>query len=110
MGVLRIERTQGVNWTARPIGAAWRSFDLQLTIYALLLSCIGVAMAYTNSSDSALLAGGSTFLRGLMWAGIAIVVFTIAAMFDYKWLKTFAWPNSPIFFLQSLLPRFLDCH
>ena len=27
-----------------------------------------------------------------MWAGIAIVVFTAAAVFDYKWLKTFAWP------------------
>ena len=27
-----------------------------------------------------------------MWAGIAIVVFTAATVFDYKWLKTFAWP------------------
>ncbi|HVA86023.1 MAG TPA: rod shape-determining protein RodA [Candidatus Saccharimonadales bacterium] len=100
MGVLRIERAHGVDWTARPIGAAWRSFDLQLTIYALLLACVGVAMAYTNSTDAALLQGGSTFLRGLMWAGIAIVVFTVAAMFDYKWLKTFAWP---LYFLNLAL-------
>ena len=27
-----------------------------------------------------------------MWAGIAIVMFLIATAFDYKWLKTFAWP------------------
>ena len=27
-----------------------------------------------------------------MWPAIAIVVFTVAAVFDYHWLKTFAWP------------------
>ena len=92
MGTLRIERSRLHDWATRPVGAAWRSFDLQLTIYALLLASIGLAMAYSNSGDDTLLQGGSTFLRGLMWAGIAIVVFTVAAVFDYKWLKTFAWP------------------
>lgn len=91
MGVMRIERPRLQQWTARSIGAAWRAFDWQLTIYALLLASIGLAMAYSNSDDS-LLQGTSTFLRGLMWAGIAIVVFTAAAIFDYRWLKTFAWP------------------
>jgi len=91
MGVMRIERPRVAQWTARPLGAAWRAFDLQLTIYALLLACIGLAMAYSNSDDT-ILQGTSTFLRGLMWAGIAIVTFTAAAVFDYKWLKTLAWP------------------
>jgi rod shape determining protein RodA len=91
MGVLRAERTRLHGWATRPMGAAWRAFDWQLTIYAALLASIGLAMAYSNS-DSSVLAGGSTFLRGLMWAGIAIVVFTAAAVFDYTWLKTFAWP------------------
>src|SRR4029079_17112071 len=91
MGVLRLERTRLQHLTSRTVGAGWRAFDLQLTIYALLLACIGLAMAYSNSDDT-VLQGGSTFLRGLMWAGIAIVVFTAAAVFDYKWLKTFAWP------------------
>ncbi len=91
MGVMRIERTRLQAWASRPVGAAWRAFDFQLTIYALLLASIGLAMAYSNTDDS-LLQGGSTFLRGLMWAGLAIVVFTAAAVFDYKWLKTFAWP------------------
>lgn len=91
MGVLRIERTRLHHWATRPMGAAWRAFDWQLMIYALLLACIGLAMAYSNS-DATVLQGGSTFLRGLMWAGIAIVVFTAAAAFDYKWLKTLAWP------------------
>ena len=87
MGVLRIERHRLHQWASRPVGAAWREFDIQLTIYALLLASIGLAMAYSNTDE-----GGSTFLRGLMWAGIAIVVFLVAAVFDYKWLKTFAWP------------------
>ena len=27
-----------------------------------------------------------------MWAAIAAVVFLVATAFDYRWLKTFAWP------------------
>ncbi|HEU4573088.1 MAG TPA: rod shape-determining protein RodA, partial [Candidatus Limnocylindrales bacterium] len=54
----------------------------------------GLVMAYTNSVDdgSSALDSGSTFLRGLLWAGIAIVVFAAATAFDYKWLKTLSWP------------------
>ena len=41
-------------------------------------------MAYSNSARRAGAGrGGSTFLRGLMWAAIAIVVFLVAAAFDY---------------------------
>ncbi|HEY0443026.1 MAG TPA: FtsW/RodA/SpoVE family cell cycle protein, partial [Candidatus Limnocylindrales bacterium] len=94
MGVMRAEPARFAQWTARAVGAAWRSFDLQLVTYAGLLAAIGLAMAYSNSVEAgrSVLETGSTFLRGLMWAGIAIVVFTAAAVFDYKWLKTFAWP------------------
>jgi rod shape determining protein RodA len=35
---------------------------------------------------------GTTFVRGLMWTGIALVAFVFATAFDYNWLKTFAWP------------------
>ena len=27
-----------------------------------------------------------------MWAGIAVVMFVVATVFDYRWLKTLAWP------------------
>ena len=27
-----------------------------------------------------------------MWTGIALIAFVVATAFDYKWLKTFAWP------------------
>jgi rod shape determining protein RodA len=94
MGVMRAEPARFSQWTARTIGAAWRSFDLQLVTYAGLLAAVGLAMAYSNSVEAgrSVLEPGSTFLRGLMWAGIAIVVFVVVMLFDYKWLKTFAWP------------------
>jgi rod shape determining protein RodA len=93
MGVLSVEARVS-NWASRSVGAVWRLYDLQLTIYAVLLAALGLVMAYTNSVEdgSSVLAGGSTFLRGLMWAAIAIVVFALATAFDYKWLKTLAWP------------------
>jgi rod shape determining protein RodA len=51
-------------------------------------------MAYSNSAEhgESVLAAGTTFTRGLMWTGIALIVFILATAFDYKWLKTFAWP------------------
>jgi len=94
VGVIRVEPTRAQDWTSRSVGAAWRSFDVQMTIYAVFLASVGLAMAFSNSAEtgSAILAPGTTFTRGLMWAGIAIVVFTLATSFDYRWLKTFAWP------------------
>jgi rod shape determining protein RodA len=94
MGVVRAEPTRVTDWAARPVGAAWRSFDIQLTVYATLLVAIGLAMAYTNSveSGSTPLEAGTTFSRGLMWAGIAAVTFVLATLFDYHWLRTLSWP------------------
>jgi rod shape determining protein RodA len=78
----------------RTVGTVWRAFDFQLVTYAALLVCFGLAMGYSNTAASGigLFDGGSVFLRGLMWAAIAIAVFLVAAAFDYHWLKTFAWP------------------
>lgn len=94
MGVLRVEPARAREWTARSLAAIWHAYDLQLTIYALLLAGFGLAMAYSNSVEAGggVLAPGSTFVRGLMWAGLAIVTFTAATIFDYTWFKTFAWP------------------
>lgn len=94
MGVIRAEPARVTDWAAKSVGAAWRAFDLQLTVYAMLLVATGIVMAYTNSveSGSPLLEAGTTLTRGLMWAGIAVVMFVIATLFDYRWLKTLAWP------------------
>jgi rod shape determining protein RodA len=94
MGVIRAEPARVSDWAARSIGAAWRAFDLQLAAYAALLGTIGVIMAYSNSVEDgqSLLDGSTTFVRALLWTGIALIAFVVATAFDYKWLKTFAWP------------------
>jgi len=94
MGVINAREARVTDWTTRSVGAIWRAFDLQLVTYAILLTCFGLAMAYSNAvagGDGAL-ASGSVFLRGLLWTGIALIVFTVAAAFDYHWLKTLSWP------------------
>lgn len=102
MGVLRAEPVRVTDWAQRSVGAVWRLYDLQLTIYAAALAVIGLVMAYTNSVEagSSALASGSTFVRGLLWAGLAIVAFLLATAFDYRWLRTFAWP---VYFLNLAL-------
>jgi rod shape determining protein RodA len=99
MGVIRVEPARMTDWASRSIGAAWRAFDLQLAAYAGLLAILGLVMAYTNSVEQgqSALSGGTTFVRGLVWTGIALVAFVITTVFDYKWLKTFAWP---LYFVQ----------
>jgi len=94
MGVIRAEPARMTDWAARSIGAVWRAFDLQLAAYAALLATLGLVMAYTNSVEQGqdVLSGGTTFVRGLMWTGIALIAFVVTTAFDYKWLKTFAWP------------------
>jgi rod shape determining protein RodA len=94
MGVIRAEPARVTDWAAKSVGAAWRAFDLQLVVYAALLVAIGLVMAYTNSveSGSTPLEAGTTFTRGLMWAGIAAIAFVLATLFDYRWLQTLSWP------------------
>jgi rod shape determining protein RodA len=94
MGVIRAEPARVTDWASRSIGAAWRAFDLQLAAYATLLAILGLVMAYTNSVEQGqtALGAGTTFVRGLMWTGIALIAFVISTAFDYKWLKTFSWP------------------
>ena len=94
MGVIRAEPARVIDWAAKSVGAAWRAFDLQLATFAGLLVAVGLVMAYTNSVEngSSPLEAGTTFTRGLMWAGIAAITFILATGFDYRWLKTLSWP------------------
>jgi rod shape determining protein RodA len=82
------------DWPNARVGAIWRAFDLQLATYAALLAGFGLVMAYSNSASAGgdAFVPGSVFLRGVMWAAIALGVFVAATLFDYHWLKTFAWP------------------
>lgn len=94
MGVIRAEPARVTDWAAKSVGAAWRAFDMQLATYAALLAATGLVIAYTNSVESGVtpLDAGTTFTRGLMWAGIAVCAFMVATAFDYRWLRTLAWP------------------
>ncbi len=94
MRVMRAEPSRFTDMTARSVGAAWRAYDLQLTTYAALLATIGLVMAYTNSVEAGgpVMASDSVFSRALMWTGLAIVAYVAATLFDYRWLKTLAWP------------------
>jgi rod shape determining protein RodA len=95
MGVIRSEPARVTDWAAKSVGAAWRAFDLQLATYAGLLAAVGLVMAYTNSAENGAgsIEAGTTFSRGLMWAGIAAIAFILATAFDYRWLKTLSWPT-----------------
>jgi rod shape determining protein RodA len=94
MGVIRAQPARVSDWAAKSVGAAWRTFDMQLATYAALLAATGLVMAYTNSVEGTgtPLDAGTTFTRGLMWAGLAVIAFVVATAFDYRWLKTLAWP------------------
>ncbi len=103
MGVLRVEREAPTGIAARVGGVAWRDFDLQMFVYAILLATLGLTMAYSNTAaqlGTDQLNGGDTFARGLIWAAVALVAFAAATAFDYTWLKAFSWP---IYFVNLAL-------
>jgi len=94
MRVLRVERSAPSGLAAKASGVAWRDYDIQLTVYAVLLAAIGLAMAYSNTTaqPGGALDAGTTFARGLVWAGLALVVYAASTVFDYRWLRTLTWP------------------
>jgi rod shape determining protein RodA len=94
MSLFRPEPMRLRSWAPRAASTTWRLYDVQLTTYAVLLTCFGLAMSYSNTvgATHTTVSPDSTFVRGLMWAVIAAVVFVIATMIDFKWLRTFAWP------------------
>lgn len=94
MRVMRAEPGRFADMTTRSVGRVGRAYDLQLTVYAALLAAVGLVMAYTNTVESGtpVLQMGSVFQRALMWTGIGMVVFIVMTAFDYRWLRTLAWP------------------
>jgi rod shape determining protein RodA len=93
MGILKAEPLKIRSWSSRTAALAWRTYDFQLTTYAVLLTVFGLVMAYSNSvSSTTSLSVDSPFVRGVMWAVIAGVVLGVTTAFDYRWLRSFAWP------------------
>jgi rod shape determining protein RodA len=91
MSTLRLEPARVGTLAAHDGQGRWYGFDLQLAIYALSLTVVGLLMAFTNSAIDPL-QPGSIFTRGLVWLALAVVVFVASAAADHHWLRTFAWP------------------
>lgn len=71
----------------------WRTFDLQLFLYVLLLVAVGVVMGYSAAySESGSSPGMSQTVRTLIWAAIGLIIFFVAASIDYHWLQTLSLP------------------
>ena len=92
MGALRLEPARIQAFASRSASAVWGVFDVQLALSALSLAVIGILVAYANSPADDALGTGTTLTRGLVWLLLAMGAFALAAAFDYRWLKTFAWP------------------
>lgn len=74
-------------------GRRWRSFDLQLFLYLVLLIAFGVVMGYSaNFTDLGSGEGLSQTVRTLIWAAIGLTIFFVTASIDYHWLETFTVP------------------
>lgn len=74
--------------------ARWRSFDWQLLLYVLLLIGFGVVMGYSVSygESGATASGMSQTVKTLIWTGIGMTIFFVAASIDYHWLSTLTAP------------------
>jgi rod shape determining protein RodA len=94
MSILRGQTLRLRGWAPKAGWLAWRNYDFQLTVYAILLTLFGLAMAYSNSvgTSHVPLTLSSPFVRSIMWAVIAAVVLGLTTVFDYKWLRSLAWP------------------
>ena len=94
MRILQPETLRLRGWAPKAGWLAWRNYDFQLTTYAVLLTLFGMAMAYSNTVGSTHepVTLNSPFVRTIMWAVIAAVVLGLTTVFDYKWLRSIAWP------------------
>ncbi|HEX7491688.1 MAG TPA: FtsW/RodA/SpoVE family cell cycle protein [Candidatus Limnocylindrales bacterium] len=95
MSILRGQTLKLRGWAPKAGWLAWRNYDFQLTTYAVLLTMFGLAMAYSNSvglTHNTALTINSSFVKTIMWGVIATVVLGLMTIFDYKWLRSFAWP------------------
>jgi rod shape determining protein RodA len=71
----------------------WRAFDSQLLLYVVLLIGFGVVMGYSANYQA--IPGGnglSQTVKSLIWAGVGLTLFFVAARIDYHWLQSFATP------------------
>ncbi|HET8570417.1 MAG TPA: rod shape-determining protein RodA [Candidatus Limnocylindria bacterium] len=70
----------------------WRMFDWQLFLYVMLLIGFGVVMGYSAGYGDGGASGMSQTVKTVIWSGIGLTIFFVAASIDYHWLTTFTVP------------------
>ncbi|MDQ2853580.1 MAG: rod shape-determining protein RodA [Chloroflexota bacterium] len=71
----------------------WRAFDWQLMLALLVLIGFGAVMGYSANYQAIGPSGGlSQTVKTLIWTGIGLTLYFVAASLDYHWLQTFATP------------------
>ncbi|HEX2221672.1 MAG TPA: FtsW/RodA/SpoVE family cell cycle protein [Candidatus Limnocylindria bacterium] len=70
----------------------WRSFDLQLLLYVLLLIGFGIAVGYSAGHGETAAGGLPQPVKTLIWSGIGLGAFFVAARLDPAWLRALALP------------------
>ena len=70
----------------------WRAFDWQLMLALVLLIGFGAVMGYSANYQEIGATGLSQTVKTLIWTGIGLTLFFVAASIDYHWLQTFATP------------------
>lgn len=74
-------------------GRRWRAFDLQLLLYVTLLIVFGAVIGYSANYEVGSTPGSlSQTVKAILWSGIGLIVFFVAASIDYHWLQTLAAP------------------
>jgi rod shape determining protein RodA len=71
----------------------WRAFDVQLSLYVILLIAMGVAAGYSaNYENLGSGIGPSETVRTVVWVTIGLIGYFVVASLDYHWLRTLAVP------------------
>ena len=77
-----------------PLNSVLRRVDWLAAAAVGLLAIIGVGMAWLNarSYGQDLLAPSSLLMRSLAWTLLALAVYSVTTLVNWRWVRTFAWP------------------
>lgn len=77
-----------------PLGSALRRVDWLSAAAVGLLALTGLLMAWLNarSYGQELLTPSSLLVRSSTWTVLAVVVYAVTTLVNWRWVRTFAWP------------------
>ena len=77
-----------------PLGSALRRVDWLSAAAVGLLALTGLLMAWLNarSYGQELLTPSSLLVRSSTWTVLAVIVYAVTTLVNWRWVRTFAWP------------------